>query len=460
MLPELFIKRIRTQDYIDPENLISALEGSSETSIRVNNAKGAFIPGDSEKVPWCPSGYYLQKRPSFTQDPLFHAGAYYPQEASSMFLEEIFRQCVAGNDPIKVLDLCGAPGGKSTHLSSLIGKNGFLVSNEVIRQRAQILSENLTKWGLSNAIVTRSDPSAFKQLPGYFDVIVVDAPCSGEGMFHDQVARDEWSVDNTALCSERQKRILSDVWPALRKDGLLIYSTCTFNPDENEKNIHWLIEKNEAEPVKLDISRYDGIKEIDHKGATGYGFHPGRIRGDGLFYSVVRKKADQPAYDRKVKVKPEFRTNTEQLRIATQWTTFGKDSFINISDSVYSIPCTIEDFSLLAKNLFIVKPGTQLFSMKGKDALPSHELAMSVCYRDQAFLSVELKLDQALDYLRKENIPVTGSPTGWIMAKFKGINLGFLKNIGNRTNNYYPVEWRIRMAKNADNERVSVDWKC
>lgn len=459
MLPELFIKRIRTQDYIDPDSLISALEGNSETSIRVNNAKGAFIPGDSEKVPWCSSGYYLQRRPSFTLDPLFHTGAYYPQEASSMFLEEIFRQCVSKNESLKILDLCGAPGGKSTHLSSLIGNGGFLVSNEVIRQRAQVLSENLTKWGLSNAIVTRSDPSAFQKLPGYFDVILVDAPCSGEGMFRDQVARDEWSVENTVLCSERQKRILADVWPALKNEGLLIYSTCTFNPDENEKNIHWLIEKNKAVPVKIDISRYTGIKEIEYKGAIGYGFYPGNIRGEGLFYSVIRKNSDEPEYERKVKVNPGFRATTEQVRIAGELTDFKRESIINIGNSVYSIPCSVEDFTLLAKNLFIVKPGTQIFSMKGKDALPSHELAMSVFYREQAFPFVELSLDQALDYLRKENISVSGSPTGWIMAKYKGTNLGFLKNIGSRTNNYYPTEWRIRMIRSSDNERISIKWE-
>jgi len=201
MLPEGFRKRILTQRYIDPDTFLRAFVEPSPVSIRVNPFKWNREPVNSKPVPWSSTGYYLENRPSYTLDPLFHAGCYYPQEASSMFMEQVVKQFVDTSVRIKVLDLCGAPGGKSTHLSGLIGKGSLLVSNEVIRSRASVLSETLTKWGAGNVIVTQSDPSAFKSLQGYFDVIGVDAPCSGEGMFRTENARNEWSEANTAHCS-------------------------------------------------------------------------------------------------------------------------------------------------------------------------------------------------------------------------------------------------------------------
>ncbi|MCU0456691.1 MAG: RsmB/NOP family class I SAM-dependent RNA methyltransferase [Bacteroidales bacterium] len=279
MLPGDFIERIRFQPYLDQDVLIKALEEPAPVSVRINTGKWSHIPAGAEPIPWCVNGYYLNERPSYTLDPLFHAGCYYPQEASGMFLEQVFRQLFRGEEFTRALDLCGAPGGKSTHLSTLIGGNGFLVANEVIRQRALILAENITKWGLANSMVTQNDPAAFGALPGFFDLMLVDAPCSGEGMFRDQVARDQWSADNARLCSERQRRILTDAWPALKKNGILVYSTCTFNPSENEENVKWLVSERDAETLKIDISGFEGIKEIIHEGIYGYGFHPGRIRG-------------------------------------------------------------------------------------------------------------------------------------------------------------------------------------
>ena len=246
MFPEAFRQRIRKQEYINADELLHGLACPSPVTVRINRKKWNKIPENSDPVTWCRDGFYLEKRPSFTLDPLFHAGCYYPREASGMFIGEVYRQTIGEARDLRILDLCGAPGGKATHLSTLIGDSGYLVANEVIRSRASVLAENLTKWGLSNSIVTQNDPSAFSRLPGFFDMILADAPCSGEGMFRDQVAVDEWSEQNAALCSERQKRILADVWPALKNGGILIYSTCTFNPDENEKNIKWITEQEEA----------------------------------------------------------------------------------------------------------------------------------------------------------------------------------------------------------------------
>src|SRR5665811_1448893 len=202
MFPEGFVKRIYDQKYVDAGSLLRALQDSSPVSIRLNSNKWNKIPSNSESVPWCNNGYYLRNRPSYTLDPLFHSGCYYPQEASGMFLEQVIRQTSNLSEKLKVLDLCAAPGGKSTHLSNLIGPESLLVSNEAIRARASILAETITKWGCVNTLVTQNDPSAFGRLSGYFDIIVVDAPCSGEGMFRTEVALKEWSVGNTLHCAE------------------------------------------------------------------------------------------------------------------------------------------------------------------------------------------------------------------------------------------------------------------
>jgi 16S rRNA C967 or C1407 C5-methylase (RsmB/RsmF family)/NOL1/NOP2/fmu family ribosome biogenesis protein len=434
-----------TQQYIIADELFSALAKPSETAIRINRKKWSLVPEGSEPVPWCRDGYYLGKRPSFTLDPLFHAGCYYPQESSGMFLEIVFNQTFGNSDNIRVLDLCGAPGGKSTHLSSLIGNGGLLVANEVIRSRAMILAENLTKWGASNCIVTQSDPSAFVNLRGFFDLILVDAPCSGEGMFRDPGAVNEWSEENTLLCSERQKRILMDIWPALRKEGILIYSTCTFNPAENEKNIKWLAGRKEAESVRMDISDYDGIREIDYQGIYGYGFHPGKIRGEGLFISVLRKiRTGETDRSRHRSDKMPGIGKVEK-RTASEWSLFPEDNIARMGDSLIALPGNISDFRLLAKLLKIIKPGTRIAELKKKNPLPDHELAMSVFFRKGSFPAIDLDAEQALAFLSRENFRLNNVPKGWINVCYNDVNLGFLNNVNTRFNNYYPVNWRIRM---------------
>jgi 16S rRNA C967 or C1407 C5-methylase (RsmB/RsmF family) len=222
MYPGKFTERLKLQKYINAQELEDSMDKPSPVSIRVNPGKWHLKPAGSAPVPWTDYGYYLNSRPSFTLDPLFHSGCYYPQEASGMFLEQVYNQVINGNKNIRVLDLCAAPGGKSTHLSSLIGNEGSLVANEVIRSRAAILAENISKWGHGNTVVTNSDPEAFAKLKEHFDLVLVDAPCSGEGMFSDLSVRNEWSPENAALCSERQKRIVMDVWPSLKENGILV----------------------------------------------------------------------------------------------------------------------------------------------------------------------------------------------------------------------------------------------
>jgi 16S rRNA C967 or C1407 C5-methylase (RsmB/RsmF family)/NOL1/NOP2/fmu family ribosome biogenesis protein len=447
MFPEDFKNRIIHQKYINSELLLKALREPSPVSIRTNPAKWNKKPVDQVPVPWCSQGWYLVSRPSFTSDPLFHAGCYYPQEASGMFLEQVFFQTSGNQKNIKVLDLCGAPGGKSTHLSSLIGSNGLLVANEVIRSRAVVLAENLTKWGVSNCVVTQNDPSAFSKLPGFFDLILVDAPCSGEGMFRDSGAINEWSEKNTNLCSERQKRILMDVWPSLRGNGILVYSTCTFNPGENEENIKWLTEKQEVEAVRLDVSGYEGITEIDYKGIHGYGFYPGRIRGEGLFVVVLRKMGKQERRAFRSKPGNDQKLRREEKAIAVEWAEFPENRLVKSGDEILSLPGNNDDHILLSRVLKIVKPGTRICSVKKKNYMPSHEMAMSVYFRKGSFPATKLDLSEALSFMRRETFNHNIAEKGWNIITYKGVNLGFVNNIGTRINNYYPVEWRIRMRK-------------
>ena len=338
MLPEAFRKRIEQQPHISSEELFHALEEPSPATIRMNRSKWDGDPLNSKPVPWCRDGFYLDVRPSFTLDPLFHAGCYYPQEASGMFLEELFKQTMGDQRNIKVLDLCGAPGGKSTHLSSLSGKNGLLIANEVIKSRASVLAENITKWGIPNVIVTQSDPSSFSKLAGFFDLILVDAPCSGEGMFRDITAVNEWSEGNAGLCSERQKRILMDIWPALKENGVLVYSTCTFNPGENEENIKWLTGKHEADTIPLDISKFNGITGIDYLGIYGYGFYPGRIKGEGFFISAIRKRSKLQELDPGRKCNCESSLTVKAKAVLKAWTRFSAENLIRLKNEIIFAP--------------------------------------------------------------------------------------------------------------------------
>lgn len=445
MFPQGFLQRLKSQSYIDRQALLEALEEPSPVSIRLNPSKWTKRPMNSEPVPWCGNGFYLGTRPSYTLDPLFHAGCYYPQEASSMFLEHVIKQLTLPLDSIMVLDLCGAPGGKSTLLSDLIGSDSLLVTNDVIRARAAVLAETVTKWGSGNTLVTQNDPAVFGRLSGFFDIILVDAPCSGEGMFRTEIAINEWSVENSVHCAERQKRILMDVWPALKENGILIYSTCTFNPGENEENIKWLIAQQEAECVRIDISGFAGITEIDFQGIYGYGLYPGKVRGEGFFISVVRKKNKQENTIIKSQRKTELKPDKNEIAIADKWTGFSKDRLLKWKDELYAVPCVMDDYVYLFQNLNIVKPGTLLFVRKKNDYLPSHELALSQFIRDDSFPKEEISLQNAIAYLRRDSFAMTGASKGWNIVTYNGVNLGFIKNIISRVNNYYPIEWRIRM---------------
>jgi 16S rRNA C967 or C1407 C5-methylase (RsmB/RsmF family) len=290
--PDGFLESLKDVKGFDEVPFINVHESAEQvTSIRVNSKK--FQLSNSrfqiENVPWCDTGYYLESRPSFTMDPLFHGGAYYVQEASSMFLWYALKNVADVNARLRIIDVCAAPGGKSTLLTSLF-PNSLLISNEVIKSRAAILVENITKWGSENVVVTNNDPSAFTKLEGYADIIVVDAPCSGSGLFRkDPSAAEEWSIDNVQMCAKRQHRILEDVLPALKENGLLVYATCSYSAAEDEQIMQWLVETQQMENVPLTVPAEWNIVETKIADAVGYRFFPDKVKGEGFFISIFRK---------------------------------------------------------------------------------------------------------------------------------------------------------------------------
>src|SRR5436190_6299562 len=279
-LPKKLLQSLQGIEGFDRDAFESVHAKSEQvTSIRINPSKDfefRISNFETVPVPWCQYGYYLKERPSFTFDPLFHAGCYYVQEASSMFLEQALQQTIDLSKAVTILDLSAAPGGKSTHIQSLISKDSLLVSNEVIRSRANILRDNVIKWGSNNVAVTSNDPKSFVRLRNYFDAVVVDATCSGSGLFRrDEQAIDQWSENNVQLCSQRQQRILADVWPALKKDGILIYSTCSYSNEENESILDWMMNEFGVESCELIVDEKWNIDKVrSAMGAVGYRFWP------------------------------------------------------------------------------------------------------------------------------------------------------------------------------------------
>lgn len=374
------------------EQLLEGLQQEPIVSIRLNPSRqlALLTPNSSlltpNSTPWCSTGYYLTERPSFTFDPLLHAGAYYVQEASSMFLERVMRQYVTGT--VCMLDLCAAPGGKSTLARSLLTADSLLVSNEPIRNRAQILSENVQKWGYKNHLVTNNYPKDFRKAKALFDVILTDVPCSGEGMFRkDPKTISEWSLQNVEKCWRLQRDIVSDIWSCLRPGGMLIYSTCTFNTKEDEENVRWIAEELGADILPVDTEDSWGITGSLLKDFCQpvYRFLPGKTRGEGLFMAVLRKHGQSES--------------VRQERLQK--------------------------------------------SIKALNIIPSDFL--EALHQAQDAPHIELTYEQAIAYLRREAITLPEDTLrGIVVVCYEGMALGLAKNVGNRANNLYPKEWRIK----------------
>ncbi|MGY6521920.1 MAG: methyltransferase RsmF C-terminal domain-like protein [Mongoliitalea sp.] len=435
------------------QEFCQALQADPAVSIRVNPWKSISRPSASHVIPWAADGYFLQDRPSFTLDPLFHAGAYYVQESSSMFIDHILRSQSIDPDGL-FLDLSAAPGGKSTLLSTYLGKQGFLVANEVIKSRASILKENIIKWGLGNTMVTNNDPEHFQELEGLFDVVLVDAPCSGEGMFRkDPAAMQEWSQDHVTLCALRQRRIMDQAATLVKAGGYLLYSTCTFNAQENEEIVQFITEEFSYKPVQIPLDPAWGVEEINiscgDEDFYGYRFFPHKVRGEGFFIAVFKRPED--AYIGSPRRMKDFKhphlkqVSASDAQFLQSLISLPEDAaFYSLQDSYFFLPKKHQlNFEHLSKFLNIKYVGVELGKINKSQWIPSHEWALSILPKEGLTIQ-ELTLAQAQDFLRKEEFLIEGLPEGWILVQYQGLSLGLLKNLGNRTNNYYPKEWRIR----------------
>ena len=437
-LPEDFKKRVENDAFLGVE-LLTALETNSPISIRRNPLKTVAELPILKAIPWCENAFYLTERPLFTKDPLFHAGTYYPQEAGSMFLETVLNQLDLPKNPL-VLDLCAAPGGKSTLIASFLKNEGLLVSNEVIHTRAKILKENMTKWGVLNSIVTNNDPADFQRVPDFFDLIVVDAPCSGEGMFRkDHASRSVWSQSNVDLCAARQKRIVMDVWESLQPGGYLVYSTCTFNTQENEENIDWLLKETNANFVEIETKHFK-------KGRNNVGLYalPSLVDTEGFFICVLQKQGNRNQLKLKLNKKAEVSTIKDVSALsdfadmegvkALQWTNYS-----------FAVPAEFtEEIIYLQNQMRVIKMGTELGEIAKKGLIPHEALVLNPKLLRKDLPRINLNLDEALAYLHGDTFSIEGKH-GFNVMQFENEPLGWIKHIGNRFNNLYPKEWRIRM---------------
>lgn len=457
-LPPDFIAYMQQRLGAEWPAFVAALADVPPVSIRYNQHKLSPSATGTEPVPWLAEGHYLPKRPVFTLDPAFHAGAYYVQEASSMFVAAVLEQCIDTTLPLNVLDLCAAPGGKSTLLADVLSADSLLLANEVIRPRYQTLRYNLAKWGLPNTHTSNHDSRDFAPLAGFFDVIIVDAPCSGEGLFRkDDKAAHEWSPDNVQLCAGRQKRILAEAVPLLKPGGVLLYCTCTYNDHENRDNVEWLTAQFLLAPIALRAAPSTGILV---EGNTCQ-FLPHRTRGEGFFIAAFRKTEGEARAS--LKTKPFERLSPVPKALLSVLDTWvdnpaGDLSFYQDKNGQISavLQTQAEHCAVISQALYRFEPGFRVGTFKGKDFIPAPELALHTrCH--PATTSIGADKAQALRFLKKEDPALGDVPKGWVKVTYQGLGLGWVKGLPNRINNYYPREWRILMNLPEEAEATAQD---
>jgi len=450
LLPESFLNSLNGLPGFDKESFVRVHElGEQVTSIRINPAKPIdnrqhTLLNNTTPIPWCEQGSYLAARPSFVTDPLWHAGAYYVQEASSMFVQYILSQVMPHPEGKIALDLCAAPGGKSTLIASHF-KKGLVVANEIIKSRNAILTENITKWGSDHVVVTQNDPSHFKAVPHFFDLMLIDAPCSGSGLFRKEpTAINEWSEESVQHCSTRQTRIVEDSIDALKEGGFLIYATCSYSFDEDEKMMDFIAAMPGMQNINLDPPAHWNIIKTDSPShhAKGFRFYPNKLKGEGFFVTVFQKQyvISRDYYDADFKwngiTKQDHAVLTAHFELP--------DNYILMShqNTLLAIPAHFEQaIKGLLKNLYVKKLGVDIGVIKGKDLIPAHALAMSV-WKHKPYDRINVGLETALQYLRRNDLVLEGN-RGWQAVCYQNIPLGWAKLLPNRSNNYYPSPWRI-----------------
>lgn len=448
-LPPEFLISLKKLLGEEASELIDSLSKEVLTSIRYNFLKDLYIkPG--EQVPWCSHARYLAYRPQFTLDPLFHAGVYYVQEASSMLLYEVMN-LVSTKDSPAVLDLCAAPGGKSTVILDYLKGRGILVSNETIKSRCNPLMDNIKKWAYTNVIITNNDASDFARSSLKFDIILVDAPCSGEGMFRkSENAIDDWSEDNVALCSSRQRRIVADVMPCLKDGGIILYSTCTFNEQENIDNVSWMCDEFNLESLSLTMNETWGITEVIKLASYGYQCFPHKTKGEGFFIAALKLTSPSGENNFVIDAPPKRKLRSPDKKehvILEQWIEVPNDHTLLMTHNgqVYLFPSNMVPWvETCLDELKLVYSGLKCGKLEKGLFIPEHALALST-HVTKSIPRFEMDEATALLYLRKQ-LQVIDSPIkSWMLATHKGFSIGWLKNLGNRINNYLPVEWMVRM---------------
>ena len=441
ILPEAFLAALPIPQN-EVSDFVESLALDTPVSVRFNPMKA--LPNQNfQPVPWCDHAYYLPTRPRFTSDPAFHAGAYYPQEASSMFLGTLIKSLGLDQRPIAALDLCAAPGGKSNLLRTALHPQSFLLANETIGSRTKILNETLLKWGISGYAITQKDPSVLGRLEGMFDLILVDAPCSGEGLFRKNPdAIKEWSPNLVNLCSSRQKRILSDIWPALKPGGILIYSTCTYNQQENEANLEWLSKEKNAQALPIEIPSLTGLIITFRSGISGYRFMPHKITGEGFFIAAVQKLDEKSQRQKKVS-HPQLKPYKSKLLDANRF---------HASDQPGNVFALLEDHlpslgGILAAGIKLYQPGMPLGRDRAGQFKPDHGYAMQASAQKMLPV-IEVELEQALHYLSRADLAIdTNSNATLSLMRHAGFDLGLGKLRNGRITSEYPIHWRILHAQ-------------
>lgn len=446
-LPERFVETMREALGADAEKLFAALDTEPAVSIRLNPAKPAEC-FDGEAVGWCKWGKYLAERPQFTLDPLLHGGAYYVQEASSQFVAHL----LANHDMEgkRVLDMCAAPGGKTTIYSTLVGRKGLVVANDISHSRAMALADNVQRWGMGNVVVTCNEPTHIGAFTHWFDVVAVDAPCSGEGMFRKMdEARSEWTASSPDACAERQREILAEAWRVLRPGGTLIYSTCTFNPTEDEGVVEWLMSEygEELESAdRVETSDDWGVVRSDIGSFQCFHFYPHMARGEGFFAAIARKcdgtvRRSMPKARRKL-FSQCAKADVKEL---SRWVDDASEhSFMMVGEDIYAYNSAVADAVVtLSENLSVVYSGVAMGRIFKQKLKPEHPLALYVGLNRDAVPVVDVSLEDALDYLRRNDIAAAQFEDGINVVGYKGVPIGFVKRIGARCNNMYPKDLRI-----------------
>jgi 16S rRNA C967 or C1407 C5-methylase (RsmB/RsmF family)/NOL1/NOP2/fmu family ribosome biogenesis protein len=451
-LPESFISSLQHCKGFDEDPFVAAHHSAAPVSIRINEEKmerfsAVFSAAETDgAVPWCPHAHYLKERPLFTLDPAFHAGTYYVQEASSMFIHHALEATLGNARGLSALDLCAAPGGKSTLLASM-PQFSLVLANEIIQGRVAVLQENLIKWGAHHTLVSNNDPRDFERLGAFFDVVLVDAPCSGSGLFRkDHEAVSSWSTDQVSFCAARQQRILTDILPALKEGGILLYSTCSFSRQENEDNLDYLMQSGQLESLQLPFPEEWGIVPVqsDRFSAHGYRFYPDRLRGEGFFCAVFRKNGPETP------VEPSAKrlVCSHDPGIAGPWI---QDTdglvFFQKENEVFALPEVNQvGLGVLQQQLRLRRSALRLGVQIRNGFVPDHELAMSLLW-SASIDRLQLDKLQALDYLRRESIGVDLQSNGWKLVCYGETPLGWAKIVQGKMKNHYPMNWRILMRK-------------